>query len=52
MLYMLINNIQNEKELVVEGNDMVSLKGWVERMIDTVEPLIDVGMVDCTTLII
>jgi hypothetical protein len=43
---MSIDDIPNEKALVIEGNDMATPEGWVEPTISGAELLIDVTMVD------
>jgi hypothetical protein len=41
-----IDDIPNEKALVVEGNGMATPEGWVEPKINREELLIDVKMMD------
>jgi hypothetical protein len=49
---MFMEDMPNKRVLSFEGTDLVSLKEWVEPMINGVELLIEEIMVEFTTLVI
>jgi len=43
---MFIDDTRNKKELIMEGNDMATLKGWVGPTFSEAELLIDATTMD------